>query len=191
LCDRLARRKWAEIRRLGLRHIPIEARVAEPERIGVDRLLGAVAVNRLRNPRRPAISVDMGTAITINLINADGAFEGGAILAGPGVALAALHEATASLPLLAPPDLGAKHAVVGKTTEQAMRSGAFWGAVGAVREITRLMAVSDSQPSELFLTGGGSQHFTPLLASAGCRPRHVPYLVLAGIRLAAEALPAT
>jgi type III pantothenate kinase len=188
LCDRLARRSGFGVRRLAAHDIPIELRINEPQRVGVDRLLGAMAVNRVRDPRRAAISVDMGTAITVNLIAADGAFEGGAILPGPGVALAALHAATTSLPLLAPPDLAEPFPPVGKTTDEAMRSGVFWGALGAIRELTARFALGSAEPPELFLTGGGAKHFTALLSCGDGPVRHVPHLVLSGIRLVADGL---
>ena len=54
----------------------------------------------------PAIAVDMGTATTVDLIGADGAFEGGAISPGRRSALAALHAGTASLPQLEASVLG-------------------------------------------------------------------------------------
>ncbi len=56
--------------------LPIEVRVEQPERVGVDRLLAAVAANRLRREASSAIVIDIGTAITIDLVAPDGAFEG-------------------------------------------------------------------------------------------------------------------
>jgi type III pantothenate kinase len=183
------------VRQINFKDVPIEVRVVEPGRVGIDRLLGALAVNHLRGPLRAAISVDMGTAITINLINPNGAFEGGAILPGPGIALAALHAATASLPKLPPPDLAVRCSPIGKTTEEAMQSGAYWGSLGAIRCLTALMAADnmgagDWQYPDLFITGGGSQHYARLLQHFEQQFRHVPHLVLAGIRLVAEGLPA-
>ena len=111
-------------------------------------------------------------------------------MAGPGTALRALHEATASLPLLSEMDLGESSPVVSKTTIDAMAAGAFWGALGAIRELVQRTADDCDSTPELFLTGGGSHHFAPLV-SLGDRPaRHVPQLVLAGIRVVAGGLAA-
>jgi type III pantothenate kinase len=186
LGERLQRRHWANFVRLQRSHIPIEVRTETPNRVGVDRLLGAVAVNRLRQPDAPAISIDMGTAVTVNLIAADGAFEGGAIVPGPGTALRALHEATASLPLLVADDLPPEPPAVGRTTEEAIVAGAFWGTLGAVRDLVERIAAACDRTPELFLTGGGSQQYAPLIAVGGRPARHVPHLVLAGIRVVAE-----
>jgi type III pantothenate kinase len=187
LCARLAQLGCSQIVRLAQADVPLELRVSEPDRVGIDRLLGALAVNRLRRPQSPAISVDMGTAITVNLIAADGAFEGGAILPGPGTALAALRAATATLPLVAP-HLADPPPIVGKSTEHAMISGAFWGAMGSIEKITAMMADQCPRTPELFLTGGGSQHFARHLKIGGQPAQLVPHLVLTGVWLAAQRL---
>src|SRR5690349_18631807 len=59
-------------------NLPLEVRLDEPERVGMDRLLGAVAANALRRSDHAAIIVSVGTAITVNLVGADGASLGGA-----------------------------------------------------------------------------------------------------------------
>jgi type III pantothenate kinase len=172
-------------------NVGIEARVKEPVRVGVDRLLAALAINQLRRPDSPAISVDMGTATTVDLIAADGSFEGGAILAGPMLSLSALHGATSSLPRLAGDLLTQPPAAVGKSTSQAMAAGAYWGAVGAVRELVTRLAEQCATAPELYLTGGAADDFAEQLAQ-GDRPlRHVPHMVLAGIRLAAQRIAAS
>ena len=62
-----------------------------PDMVGIDRLVDAVAVNRLRDAKRSAAIVDVGTAITVDLVSANGAFLGGAILPGIAMAARALH----------------------------------------------------------------------------------------------------
>ncbi|HVT27795.1 MAG TPA: type III pantothenate kinase, partial [Lacipirellulaceae bacterium] len=75
------------IRLLTYADVPLSIRVDEPARVGIDRLLAAFAANRLRQKDRAAIIVDLGTAITVDLLESDGAFAGGAIL--PGLAMSA------------------------------------------------------------------------------------------------------
>jgi type III pantothenate kinase len=176
------------IHTLKLHDTALVVRLDEPQRVGIDRLLGAVAANRLRRPDRPAIVVDMGTATTVNFIAADGAFEGGAILPGPLTSLHALHKATASLPLLTAEAIDESPPLVGKSTQQAMASGAYWGAVGAVQELILRMAKQGAAPPDIFLTGGASHAFADALRYNGQRLRHVPYLNLAGIKLVADEL---
>lgn len=164
---------------LTYRDLPLPVRVDHPERVGIDRLAAAVAANVLRDPDRPAVVVCAGSAVTINLIAADGGFEGGAIL--PGFRMGALALASADqLPevLLSPHD---PPAALGKNTEAAIRSGLFWGAVGAVREIVERYA-DEYRRLQVFITGGDLQRLTPLVSADA---RFVPNLVLAGIAVAA------
>lgn len=188
LVERLQRRAWGRVQVITAAHLQLDVRTTEPLRVGIDRLLGAIAVNRLRCAASPAISVDMGTATTVDLIAADGGFEGGAILAGPWLSLSALHAGTASLPAIDVCDRAKPPAAVGKSTEEALAAGAFWGAVGGVNELVRRAADEASGEPQVFLTGGAAPAFADLVGLGGARARHVPHLVLAGIRLAAEGL---
>ncbi len=118
--------------------IPISLDVDAPEKVGLDRLLNAVAANALRPASRPAIVVDSGTATTVNFISRDGVFCGGAILPGLEMSAKALHYYTAVLPRLPIQDLGGDVPVApGRNTREAIRNGLFWGQVGAIRELVR------------------------------------------------------
>ena len=67
---------------------------------------------------------------------------------------------------------------MGQDTVAAIRSGLFFGQLGAVRELVRAMSESfKSEPPELFLTGGGG----PLLATALTEARLMPHLGLRGL----------
>src|SRR5690606_5988205 len=158
----------------------------EPQRVGLDRLVNAVAANHLRSSQRSAIVIDVGSAITVDLIRADGVFVGGAILPGIGMAARALHEFTDLLPLSEMTELREAPEALGKNTTAALKSGLFWGAVGAMRELIARLATHAQQP-EVFLTGGAAPGVARYLAGPGEEPpRHVPHLTLAGIALSAR-----
>lgn len=111
-------------KRLDFRDVPLPLEVDYPERVGMDRLMGAVAAERLRRPGRAAVIIDMGTAVTVDALAPDGRFLGGAILPGIQMAAAALHRDTDALPLVRfdpnePPE------PIGRSTEPAIRSGLF------------------------------------------------------------------
>lgn len=182
----LSRQSWARIESLDRCDVPLEVDVQHPERLGIDRMLTAVAANRLRRPERAAVVVDMGTAMTVNFISSDGVFRGGAILAGPSTALDALHAATSSLPKLGHDVFDAPPAVVGKSTQDAMAAGAYWGAVGAARQLIERMADACSEPPDVFLTGGAAEPLAEHIGLGDRRARFVPHMVLSGIRLTAE-----
>ena len=110
--------------------LPLHVDVPEPERVGIDRLVNAVAANHLRAAGRGAIVIDLGSAITIDAVSADGVFLGGAILPGIGMSARALHEFTDLLPLSEMTELRDAPEALGKNTTAALRSGLFWGAVG-------------------------------------------------------------
>lgn len=158
---------------------PLRIRVEEPRRVGIDRLLNAVAVNELRSINRPAAIVDSGTATTVDVVSADGSFAGGAILPGLALSAKALHEYTALLPLVSVSELGkTTPEPLGLNTRAAIRSGLFWGQLGAVKE---LIARQVGPDPDIFVTGGGGA----LLTSHLPRARFEPHLPLQGLVLVA------
>ena len=80
-----ARTEGYQLYELTHEDLSLSIRLPAPERVGIDRLVAAVAASRLRQPDRPLIVVDHGSAITTDLIDIDGAFIGGAI--APGMAM--------------------------------------------------------------------------------------------------------
>jgi len=160
-------------------------RTTVPERVGPDRLFDAVAANRLRGAGQPAIVIDSGTATTVDLVGGDGAFLGGAIVAGFELVAAALHERTALLPRIDIADLESPPTPLGTDTAAALRSGLYWGLVGGVKElVARLAETARETTSEsplLLLTGGASPLLLPHLPSA----HHERHLTLQGLILSA------
>ena len=101
--------------------LPIRVNVDFPDKVGIDRLFGALAARAMVPPGTPAITVDVGTAATVNLIDADGVFQGGAILPGPRLMARALNEFTAKLPHSEPAG-PADAAMPGRTRSPRFRS---------------------------------------------------------------------
>ncbi|MCH2589534.1 MAG: type III pantothenate kinase [Planctomycetales bacterium] len=159
--------------------LPLKVRLEEPSRTGIDRLLNAVAANRLATDNRPLIIVDSGTATTVDAVDADGVFLGGAILPGFGLLARSLQRYTTLLPLVTLEELGTgPPPVVGGDTTAAIKSGLFYGQLGAVRELAAALGDTlGDKEAEMFLTGGGG----PLLASALPEARLVPHLGLHGL----------
>lgn len=187
LLDWLGRhRPEDEITLLASGDVPLEVNLPRPDMVGIDRLLAAVAANRIRRADRPAVIVDLGTAVTVDLISAEGAFQGGAILPGIEMAARALHDYTDLLPRIEMSELAEPPEPLGKATEPAMRSGLYWGAVGAVRELIGRMIPDRSVEPDLFLTGGAGPMVAKLLSESA---HHVPHLTLAGIALTAKFSP--
>jgi type III pantothenate kinase len=114
--------------------IPLLTALPRPDLTGPDRLLAAWAASVLHG--RPVIVVDLGTATTVDAVDADGFFLGGAILPGLGLAAHALAEGTARLPRV---ELELPDDAIGTDTAAALQSGIVIGHLGAVREITARM----------------------------------------------------
>ena len=173
-----------------LRHLdlPLAVELAQPDRVGIDRLVGAVAANHVRTAGRPAVIIGVGTAITVDLVSPGGAFLGGAILPGIGISARAMHDFTDRLPLITMEELADPPPPLGVSTVDAMRSGLYWGAVGGMKELIARLSdggpqSSGSDRADIFLTGGAA----PVVAQFLDRSAQlVPHLVLAGIALVAE-----
>jgi type III pantothenate kinase len=164
--------------------LPLQVAVERPDMVGIDRLLDAVAANHLRQPDRPAIIVDLGSAITVDPVSHEGAFLGGVIMPGIAMSARALHEFTDLLPKIEMVELTTAPPALGTSTIPAIRSGLFWGAVGGIRQLIDLLGQQVTGKPEVFLTGGAGPAVAELL---GAGTRHVPHLTLAGIALAARA----
>lgn len=187
LVERLRDRGATRVVLLGARDLPLEVALPRPDMVGIDRLLGAVAANQLRSTGRPAVVVDLGSAITVDLVSTDGAFLGGAILPGIGMSARAMHSFTDLLPLVDMQSLAEPPPAVGTATLTAMTSGLFWGAVGGVKQLIELFGRHAGSEPEVFLTGGAAPSVAGLL---GGNVRFETNLVPAGIALAAAATTA-
>jgi type III pantothenate kinase len=128
----------------------------QPESIGADRLANAVAVVHLYDAA-PAIVVDFGTAVTFDIISAQRAYIGGVIAPGLDAMTDYLHDRTALLPKI---DLSEPNSAIGKSTVDAMLSGAVHGYRGLVRgilsEVIAELIAKDPQanPPKIVATGG-------------------------------------
>ena len=107
----------------------------KPKTIGPDRLANAIAARKLFGA--PAVVVDFGTAVTFDVLDRHGNYVGGIIAPGLNVMTDYLHEKTALLPKIEIRDI---HAIVGKSTEQAMLIGAVRGYRGLIRELVKALS---------------------------------------------------
>jgi type III pantothenate kinase len=186
-CARLA--NWLEgrggrVRVLAeARELPLRVSLEKPDHVGIDRLLDAVAANGQRPPGRPAVVVDAGSAVTVDWIDSDGTFVGGAILPGLHLMAKSLHDYTALLPLIPAPKSAPP--APGTSTPAAMELGVYWSVAGGVLAVLDAYRRHfDAEPA-VFLTGGDGP---ALVGPLGPAVTHWPEMTLEGIRLAAEAL---
>lgn len=162
---------------------PVHLAIEHPETVGKDRLANALAFRELRQKRRPqaGILVSAGSAITIDLLDEAGVFQGGAILPGLTMMAEALNYYTTRLPLV---ELPAKLPQgPGKHTVAALQSGISAGAVGAVGRLRADYARLTTSMPALMLTGGDAAWLHQAFPDAEVWPE----MTLEGLRLAAAA----
>ncbi len=190
-----AARRGDRVQSIEHAHVPLSVKVDEPQKVGIDRLLAALAAHRSAR-RRPAVVISIGTAVTCDLVDDAGAFLGGAIFPGPQLMARSLHEHTAQLPLV---DASNVHTVYppGTNTRRAIELGIASAVGGALTRLIRHYEDYLDAPPVVFFTGGGMGPYsedaddeeegawTPDPADT----HFVPTLTLDGTRIAAEALP--
>jgi type III pantothenate kinase len=137
----------------GSTEIGMEVRYDPPQSLGADRLVNAYAARETMGGG-PMIVADYGTATTFDIVDANGAFIGGAILPGIGLGRDALAEKTAQLPrvdLFSPDPISA----IGQRTVDALRSGILLGAAAQCEGmIARLRAEMKEPKARVIATGG-------------------------------------
>jgi type III pantothenate kinase len=132
----------------------IEVRIDKPAEAGADRLVNAIG--GWLTYGGPLILVDSGTATTLDVVGADGAFEGGVIAPGINLSMQALHEAAAKLPRIA---ITRPDRVIGKGTVEAMQAGVFWGYIGLIEGLIDRIRAEYGSPMTVVATGGVASLF--------------------------------
>ncbi|MGC6424379.1 MAG: type III pantothenate kinase [Lentimonas sp.] len=128
----------------------------KPTEIGQDRIANAIAAQEFFGT--PAIVIDMGTAVTFDIVSNSG-YEGGIIAPGLAVMTNYLHEQTALLPELTTRDLVNVDGAIGKSTIHAMKLGIVVGFSGMIDSLlARVTAELESraEPKPIVLSTGGS-----------------------------------
>lgn len=131
--------------------MPFRIAYKTPETLGPDRL-AAVAEACMQQPGHDILVIDAGTAITYDLVTADGLYVGGNISPGIGMRFKALHHFTGKLPLVSEEG---ERVGLGDATETAIREGVLQGVSYEIRGYIR--TCKNKYPRLLvFLTGGGA-----------------------------------
>lgn len=159
--------------------LPFAFGYPRPETTGADRIADMAALAVLHGG--PAMVVDIGTAVTYDLLSRDGVFFTGAIGPGPEILARSLHDYTAQLPLVewwreAPP-------AEPKDTAGAMLFGVNAGFAGALRETASRLMPLLGDGATLVATGGFAERF---VAATGLGFKLDPDLTLKGIGILAE-----
>lgn len=158
-----------EIVVLAIDDIPMSVCYDDPHKLGVDRAVAAFAAIRQIGAGRPFLMVDVGTAMTIDYVDSEGVFRGGAILPGPRLMTTSLNKNTYKLPLLTSVDdsltgQGIENVPTYPATEthDAINLGVIYSQVGAICSFywkvrrTILENGGDVESFSILLAGGDS-----------------------------------
>jgi type III pantothenate kinase len=125
--------------------------VEEPDTVGADRAVNTIAAHALHPG--DLIVVDFGTATTFDVVDYTGAYKGGIIAPGINLSLDALFAAAAKLPRIAI-EAPTSKSVIGRTTEDQMHAGIFWGYVALIEGLVARMKAEIGRPVKVISTGG-------------------------------------
>ncbi|MHC4841337.1 MAG: type III pantothenate kinase [Planctomycetota bacterium] len=159
-------------------NIPIDNNTTSPDKVGQDRLLNSLAARKRFGEE--CIVVDFGTAITFDVVQG-GAYVGGVITPGIGLAMEALHQKTALLPLVEPKG---NPPILGKDTASAIHAGVYHGYIGLVRNVLAELVKLYASAPPIIATGGYGVYLAeeiPEISEA------IPSLTHEGIALAWQA----
>jgi type III pantothenate kinase len=130
---------------------PMEFNVDEPQSVGADRALDAIAAHA--KYKGDLIVVDFGTATTFDLVDGTGAYKGGIIAPGINLSIDALVDAAAKLPRIAI-EVPEGDSVIGRTTEDQMLIGIYWGYVAMMEGLIARLKAEVGGPVTVIGTGG-------------------------------------
>lgn len=156
----------------------LTTRYKEPWRLGVDRFMGVIAAYHIARARGACV-INLGTAMTIDLVDTLGVHQGGAIIPGPELMVASVLKNTVGIAKRATGALAGK-GLFAQDTRAAIGQGARYAAAASVdRAVTEAQKALQRTPLVL-LTGGAAVQVEPLLQ---CSYVSIPDLVLRGVAL--------
>jgi type III pantothenate kinase len=130
---------------------PMQLDVDEPQNVGADRALDAIAAHA--KYMGDLIIVDFGTATTFDLVDGTGAYKGGIIAPGINLSIDALVNAAAKLPRIAI-EVPEDDSVIGRTTESQMLIGIYWGYVAMMEGLIARLKAEVGHEVTVIGTGG-------------------------------------
>jgi type III pantothenate kinase len=130
----------------------IKIRYDNPQQVGADRIVNAVAASLKYGG--PCVVVDLGTAITFDVVSWDSEYLGGIICPGIGIAIAGLFSKTANLPMV---DFRAPERLIGTNTVGAIQSGLYYGSIGMIDGILEHLIAELGPKTSTVATGGQAE----------------------------------
>ena len=149
----------------------------DPWRLGVDRFVALVGARRLF-PGVPVLIAGIGTALTLDLLDAGGHHRGGAIVPGPKLMVESLLTRTYGIRRRARGGGARTGTLFGRSTREAIQSGALFAPAALIDRAADEARVRLGRVPLVVLMGGDAPSVRPLLESPVVG---VPDLVLKGL----------
>ena len=138
----------------GLR-IPVTIDYKSPESLGSDRI--AAVSGAWRRGEGGVVVIDAGTCVTVDYVDGEGVYRGGAIMPGLRMKFEALHNFTAKLPLLYVEDLPAEVEPIGKSTRESLESGVVKATRYALEKYVEEAERREGKKVRVVVTGGDAK----------------------------------
>jgi type III pantothenate kinase len=159
-------------RRLG----GVRTAYSEPWRFGIDRFVAAIGAHNL-SPHRAVCVIDVGTAVTIDLVDAHGRHLGGAITPGPCLMIESLLSNTSGIRRRSVGQIRSR-ILFARDTRAAIELGARFAVAAVIDRAVKEARAHLGRSPLVLLTGGAARHVEPLIRSAHS---NIPDLVLRGL----------
>ena len=149
-----------------------------PQEVGADRIANAIAVTQLY-PNKNVIVIDLGTATTFCAISSNKNYMGGVILPGLKMSMSALAQGASKLGSV---EIIETSQTLGKTTNDSIQSGLYYGTLGAIKEIINNLQQQSFKGKKTIIIGTGG--FTSIYRNTKIFDEIIPDLVLKGLFIA-------
>lgn len=156
----------------------LKIKYKNPAEVGADRIINAIAGYNLF-PDKNLIIIDFGTATTFCAISKTKEYLGGIILPGISISMETLERNAAQLPKV---EIKEMTSVIGKTTQESIQSGLYYGQIGMIKEIKSRIVKEAFRDAKPIVIGTGG--FSSMFKNAGLFDEIIPTLVLQGLKYA-------
>lgn len=160
--------------------LPIKIKVKNSETVGADRICNAVSGYQYFNRKSNVVIIDMGTAVTIDVVMKNGDFRGGIIMPGVWTSAKSLFINTGKLPLISEKELSFPHRITGDNTKDAIKSGLMNSVLFALEGYIKAIRKEFNAEFKVIVSGGISQVFHKKFSF---KPVYIKNTVLDGLNV--------
>ncbi len=156
----------------------IKLAYSDPHKFGVDRWLALIAARDLLSA--DVAVVDVGTAVTVDVMTAQGLHQGGIIIPGLSLMQQSLMQKSSAIQQELISQENAKSALLGRDTASGITSGSLYAVTGAIEHLLTKVVAQTGTRLSVIISGGDAE---AVRAELRIESRHIPDLVLQGMKI--------